>query len=289
MTRIKVEPPGPVHSVAELFAIAHALEREAASQYAETARLLRQRGAEALAVVFQQLAAAVAERVARIEERAHARCGTLPQNLALPWAIPDTFDMGPEEAGESRMLTPYTALASAVHREERAFAFWSYVAAHAQRVDVRQAAEMMAHEQLQQVSLVRRERRKAFHEGRQERRPTEPDVTTLQALETLERDLATQFENRAAAFPAASESWRALASQTGAMANRLLGVQAELSLPGAPPDFHNDVLAQAEFLVEAYLRIADIGDDEMLVSAAQELAAQAISRVATLRLLSPER
>jgi len=286
MTRIKSEPPAVVHSLAELFAIAHAMESDAASQYAETARLLRQRGGGPLGDLFEQLAAAAMERVKQIEERARTRGGVPQVDWTPPWPVPDTFDMRPEEAGQSRMLTPYTALAAAVHREERAFAFWSYVSAHAERADVRNTAEMMAHEELQQVSLLRRERRKAFHDERQGRGSTEPSVTTLQDLAILERGLATQFESRAAAFPTATVEWRALASQAGTMADRLMQVQADFSLPGGIPDFHDDVLAQAEFLVDAYLRIADFGKDENLVSAAQELAAQAISRVAKLRLHS---
>ena len=54
----------------------------------------------------------------------------------------------------------------AVRNEERAFAFWSYVAAHAEVAEVRQAAETMAHEELGHVSILRRERRNAFHAER---------------------------------------------------------------------------------------------------------------------------
>ncbi|MEJ1936656.1 hypothetical protein WDZ92_41220 [Nostoc sp. NIES-2111] len=51
----------------------------------------------------------------------------------------------------------------AVRNEERAFAFWTYLAAHAGSEDVRQAAEKMASEELTHAAIFRRERRRAFH------------------------------------------------------------------------------------------------------------------------------
>ena len=56
MTSLKAEPPGPVRSLDEFFAVAHAMESDAVARYCGTARLLRQQGADALANVFEELA-----------------------------------------------------------------------------------------------------------------------------------------------------------------------------------------------------------------------------------------
>ena len=52
-------------------------------------------------------------------------------------------------------MTPYRVLTIAVRNEERAFAFWSYVAAHADGEEVRLAAETMAKEELEHVAAFR--------------------------------------------------------------------------------------------------------------------------------------
>ena len=56
MTSLKAEPAGPVRSLEELFAIAHAMECDAVARYTETAAQLRQQGAAQLAGVFDRLA-----------------------------------------------------------------------------------------------------------------------------------------------------------------------------------------------------------------------------------------
>ena len=49
MSILKSEPPRSVESIEELFAIAHAMEHEAATRYAEMARRLRREGNPSLA------------------------------------------------------------------------------------------------------------------------------------------------------------------------------------------------------------------------------------------------
>jgi hypothetical protein len=55
------------------------------------------------------------------------------------------------------------ALAIAARNEERAFAFWSYVAAFAEKSDIKKAAEAMAGEELRHVAMLRKERRRTYH------------------------------------------------------------------------------------------------------------------------------
>ena len=57
MSLLKSEPVGSVQSLEELFAIAAAMEQEAATRYAEIAARMRQEGDPALAEVFERLSA----------------------------------------------------------------------------------------------------------------------------------------------------------------------------------------------------------------------------------------
>jgi rubrerythrin len=166
MTSLKEEPAGQVRTLDEFFDLAHAIESDAAARYTEVARQLRQQGAAHLAEVFERLAEVERGHVREVTSWAARRGGSAPVDALPPWPIPDTFDASPDEIAQSKLLTPYRALASAVRHEERAFAFWTYVAAHAEKAEVREAAERMAHEELEHVSLLRRERREAFHAQR---------------------------------------------------------------------------------------------------------------------------
>src|SRR5215213_1184306 len=57
MSLLKTEPPAPVRTLEELFAIAYAMEHEAATRYAEIAERIRHEGNAALADVFELLSA----------------------------------------------------------------------------------------------------------------------------------------------------------------------------------------------------------------------------------------
>ena len=57
MSLLKTEPAGSVKSLEELFAIAAAMEQEAADRYAEIAERMRREGDPALAEVFERLSA----------------------------------------------------------------------------------------------------------------------------------------------------------------------------------------------------------------------------------------
>ena len=73
-------------------------------------------------------------------------------------------------------VTAYRVLAIAVRNEQRAFAFFAYVAAHAPDQELRQLAEDLAHERLGHAATLRRERRKAWR--RMLERPRPPSAIT---------------------------------------------------------------------------------------------------------------
>lgn len=282
MTSLKAEPAGRVHSLEELFALAQAMERDTAARYAETARQLREQDEAPLSNVFEQLAETERRHSHEIDRWAeHQRVSAMPK---LPWAIPDTFDSAPEEMMQTRLLTPYRALASAVRHEQRSFAFWTYVSAHAERGEVKEAAERMAREELEHISLLRRERRKAFHAERREARAGEP-LLTPGALALTERRIADLMESDPACagdLPSALS----LAAEARDAAARLEAVHAlrhpKFSAPRLPAGRDTDVVALAEYLAEAYLRLADMSRDEQLLGMAQDLAQRAIRRLRVL-------
>lgn len=285
MTSLKAEPPGPVRSLGEFFAVAHAMESDAVARYCDTARLLHQQDADELAAVFERLALTERSHVDQVDAWAERSDATTPAKSTLPWTVPDTHDASPEEMAQSKLLTPYRALASAVRHEERSFAFWTYVAAHAPQPDVKAAAERMALEELEHVAILRRERRKAFHSERQT--PTPPTApVALNSLATLETALATFVEGHPAAA-AGADFAATIAADARRAAETLDAVSPDnnltLPLPGIPASSQDDPLALSEYLADAYLRFAEASNSPEMLALTQDLAAIAVYRLATLR------
>jgi rubrerythrin len=284
MTSLKAEPPRPVRSLEEFFAVAHAMESDAVARYCETARLLRHQGADDLAAVFDGLAQTERSHVDQVNAWAEHRDATPPAETTLPWAVPDTHDAPPAELAQSKLLTPYRAVASAVRHEERAFAFWTYVSAHANRADVKEAAEHMALEELEHVSILRCERRRAFHAERQSSTAPATPVA-LNSLAAVEARLARFLEQHPAA--AGAEFTPSIAADARRAADILEETSGSDTLPlplqNIPSSLQDDPLALSEYLAEAYLRFAEAATDPDMLATTQRLAGIAIYRLATLR------
>jgi len=285
VSRLKAEPAGPVRSLDEFFALAYAVETDAADHYAKIAEQLHAQDASALAEVFNRLTEVQRRHASKLASRATRRGKNSLLGTDLPWPLPDTYDATPEEIAQSKLLTPYRALASAVRREERAFAFWTYVAAHAVNGEVRQAAEQMAMEELEHVSILRRERRQAFHAERSVPGASETSVSAA-ALAAEERRLAELVKQDQVTFQE-SELTQAIIASSKDAASKLDGLSAKdhptLSLPRLPASLENNPLAISERLVEAYLTLAESSQNPRVLKVAQDLAAAAIYRLAMLR------
>lgn len=283
MASLKAEPAGRVRSMAEFFALARAMEADAAARYTETARQLREQDGGDLADVFDRLAETEQGHVHQVEQWAkHRDEGSLPE---VPWPIPDTFDAPPQEVAGSRLMTPYQALASAVRHEERSFAFWSYVAAHADSAEVKDAAERMALEELEHVSLLRRERRKAFHAERRESGGDEGPIT-LSSLAATERGLADLIERNPHCVAGGGAIALSLAAAAREAASKLEAIDAashpRLAAPPLPVSWRDDIASVSEYLAEAYLRLAESSREPHVLDVAQELAKAAINRLGML-------
>ncbi|MGH6807642.1 MAG: ferritin-like domain-containing protein, partial [Ensifer adhaerens] len=265
MSLLKAEPPGAVKSLEELFAIAFAMEREAATRYDEIAKRMRREGNPELAAVFDRLVADENGHLDSVARWSQQRSGHPPDAARIRWQIPETFD--DENAGtiDPRLLNAYRILSMAVRNEERAFAFWSYVAAHADSEDIRKAAESLAHEELGHVALLRRERRKAFHADLAVRR-THPRNGASEVSEAapLERHLANLLDTMASSGNSeASAFLRDLAREARQLAGELDDASIVISTGNIPLAAQGAASAVAEFLTDRYLEAADsVSDDE---------------------------
>ncbi|QFU14800.1 ferritin-like domain-containing protein [Microvirga thermotolerans] len=281
MPLLKAEPAGSVKTLDELFALAAAMEEEAAIRYAEIADRMRQEGNAALAEVFARLSEEERGHLASVEGWSQRARGQAPDPARIRWQRPETFDDEGMATADPRLLSAYRALSVAVRNEERAFAFWSYVAAHAASPEVRRAAEAMAHEELGHVALLRRERRRAFHAERD--RAGSDARHEAGDLAGLERRLAALLAPLAARAPSPErERLEAFAQEATRNAEAL--ERAPIAVGSAPvvplPD---DPTALAELLVDRYLEAGDTLRDEEALGRAQDLAGRAIARLAWLR------
>ena len=156
---LQYPPEIPAVSIEEIMATAHALEDAATQRYRKLAAAMRTAAHEDVALVFDDLTAEEEQHVLSVEKMARTLLHSVPAASAVRWVLPETF--GVDEAGPPALLTPYKALSIAVRAEERAFAFWSYVAAGATVEPVRSLAETMARQELLHASKLRVARRRA--------------------------------------------------------------------------------------------------------------------------------
>ncbi|SFJ98257.1 Rubrerythrin [Bradyrhizobium sp. cf659] len=279
------EPAGTLESLDELFALANAMEEEAANRYTALAEDMRRQNKSALAEVFAQLAAAEREHVDSVTRWSQSRRGKAPDPALVRWEAPETFDAETvREIGASRLTTPYRALAMAVRNEERAFAFWSYVAAYSQDAEIKQAAEAMAREELGHVSILRKERRRAYHkehDATERRGPGDAAAMQIDAR-ALEIRLAAQLADLERDLDgAAAARTRELREETMQMSEKVEGIG---KFPVALEQ--RDAETISEVLADAYLESVESAGDQSQVALLQELAERAIARLAWLRSLT---
>jgi rubrerythrin len=282
MSRLEAEPAGTVRSLDELFGLAHVMGQEAAEQYAALASEMSRQANRSLADVFEKLAAAQRRHVESVTRWSEELLGRKPDPSKIRWKGPQAFDAdATTEITTSRLMTPYRALALAVRSEERAFAFWSYVAAHAERQETKQAAETMAREELEHIAALRKERRQAYHDERRAKRGQPRTTSDEIDAGALERRLAENLADLAQRLtgPAADRA-RELSLESRIMSDEAAGFGR------FPADVASrDVQTVAETLADAYLDGADASQDQERLDRLQNLAKRAIDRLAWLRAL----
>ncbi len=143
----------PIHSPAELYAHAIAIEREAAQRYSELAERMDDEGREELARIFAELAQIEAEHLATLEARtAGLALPDLPQGEYC-WLSRTAPETAPHDL-VFRLMTPRTALAVALAAERRAQAFFEQISWSASDPALRALAREMAAEERSHVSLI---------------------------------------------------------------------------------------------------------------------------------------
>lgn len=286
MSLLKTEPAGTVKSLEELFAIASAMEQEAASRYAEIADRMRREDNPALAEVFDHLSAEEQGHLDSVVHWSQKTRGRSPDPARIRWQLPETFDDEGASTTDPRLMSAYRVLSMAVRNEERAFSFWTYVAAHAESTEVRKAAEVMAHEELGHVSILRRERRKAFHAAR---KPSRGDVEPGWDAAALESRLAELLAVRAAKAPdLARMHLEDLIGEARRNAEELERSPIVIGRDPSVRDIPDDPTALAELLTDRYLEAGDVLRDEEELGRVQALAGRAIARLVWLRSDLPE-
>lgn len=293
MATLRTTPP-TIGSAAELMAVAHAMEAEAARRYRELAARMRLRGETRLAELFDFLAGIELKHAARIDERAVDTTGQPAPALPIRWEVPETFD---EEEGESRLLTPYRALAIAVRNEDKAFAFYSYVAAEAPDEAMRRLAEELARDELEHAFLLRMERRKVYRSDPASRgRPAGAGIPEeigefWSAIAPAEEHAARYHRSLAAALEGAGQRAAGLfalaAADEEACARAALGETG--AAPAALPD-EPTMEGGLRLLEEAFERYADIAErtrSEAVMRQAQTLAERTVRHLSLIRGARP--
>jgi len=265
-----------IRTMDDLLSVADAMERDSAERYRGFASRLRKQGDADLAAEFETLAALEDRHVGQVAARARTTLGRTARPLPADWRLP-SFS---EEEARGALLDPYHALAFAVRNEERAFSFYTYIAAAADDQALRALAEDLARDELDHASLLRRLRRRAFHQER----PVNVEIP--KSVERL-RDLVRQWEKRSARAHAALADRLELSGQPGeAGVFRRLASEEEAAAADAPVAEAPSLSSAAEglrLIEECFDRLALIGErakDEPVVAEAQRLAAQMVARLA---------
>ncbi|WP_114861190.1 ferritin-like domain-containing protein [Azospirillum brasilense] len=292
MPLLRHEPQGGVRSLDELLGIALALEQEAVRRYTQLAALMDRRGETDTATTFRALIAEEQEHVQAVDGWAHRLGRPTPDAPAFLWRLPPELAASWEELTERTRLTPYQALSLAVINEQRAFAFYSYIAAGAPDEPVRTHAEALAREELRHAALLRRERRKAYRRerGRAEHKPTRADTPA-----ELERLAVALLSATAAEHGALAARLLALGDGDGAALLARIAEEERALIPSgsdaaASPATLPDTaaaglraaVAASERLAEAFADVAAQATDELVLTESLRFQEAVVGHLALL-------
>jgi len=262
-----------------LVGIADAIEREAIRRYELLEEIMRRRGEFDTAEAFQTLADEERGHLDSVAQHARTLHVPIPEAREFQWLLPPEIANSWEEIEGSTLLTPYRAFALAVENEQRAFAFYSYLASRAADREVAAEAERLAADELRHAAHLRRWRREAWHRERRER----PDAGTAPVPPEIVESpsgLRSYLQQRTGAI---ARDMRALASRL-----REIGDTESATLLDAFVDAHRPaavVPASEGFGATAASRAIDSSDPVHLLVAAQkplETLVEALESILTL-------
>lgn len=304
-----------VKTTSDLMSIALQAEREAIRRYSTLASTMYKGNNKSAAALFERMVA---------EEQEHERLllewmaqENISENIDISpivWKDPHVSTTYNEEAHDPHYSSPYRALAFAVHNEEIAFSFYTHVAANAENAAVRKYAEILAREELGHASLLRAERRRAYHkehetnmlEPRLEPRAIKNEADLLAAAIFIDQYLTTQMETVAATIPQlkslANETQQQITHNETVLNNNIKKnnilpnetitkniqqiklFRANMQPALNKPDMELQRLwSCADRSFSFYDAVINTTDDEAVMLTAQTLCTLALNRIATLK------
>lgn len=282
MSLLKSEPFAAVESMDELLAIAYAMEHEAIAGYSELAERMRREGRPEMVPVFERLIGEESQHLGNVVHWSERICGRKPDLTKLKWQPAEMFDDEGASTVAPELLSAYRAFSMAVRNEERAFLFWTYVAAQTDRDRLREAAEQMAREELGHLATLRRERRRAFHaENRMGAQAPALDLPELE-LRLADHLEAMAVRTHAAVGSSLYAATHAARARSTDLVQRPLS-QSPLLRNGVAPHVFDRPVPLCELLLDCYLDFGDRLRSEDERRRVQELAAGAVECRSLLR------
>lgn len=262
--------PEPVGALDDLLHAARSEAESARAAYAALATKMRAKGRVRLAEILTQLAAEEAE----LRE-------LLPPPLDPQAARATKAHLALEELEGSslELADAYSIWALAVRNADRAFARWSYAAAHAPNADVRTGAEQLARAHLILASARRLRRRAAFRADRSDEGKRSAPLT----LDRLEAHLSGLLAcHEVVGSPTYDPALADVAAESRRAARNLETLPAIATRRLSPQALGNPAVL-AEAIVDGYFDGMNAATDEAVLKRLQHAAAGAVRRLERLR------
>jgi rubrerythrin len=294
---LSADPSVQAPDMRHLVGIAAAIESEAIRRYATLAQEMERRGEHATANTFREMGEMEQRHRAAVDRWASALNEPVPPEQNFVWLLPAEIGASWDEVRHSSLLTPYRALAIAVTNEERAFAFYAYVAASARDARVAREAETMAREELAHAAELRVRRRQAYRrEHPSAPPPVDLAIETVAAFRSLERSLERNAAalHREIAMALTQVGDPASAALVDAMARREAESSAADEQPsssprpfpegvgGSPPALLHAALKPLERAGEIYEDLIAHAGSEELLRVEQVALKNLVERIVTL-------
>ncbi len=288
MPLLDQEPAGDVKTLEDLLGIAKAMERDAVRRYTLLAGLMERRGEHDTAATFRRLVAEEEGHVDAVDGWARTLGLQASDEVEFEKRLPPEIANSWRALSERTRLTPHQALSLAVLNEQRAFAFYSYIAALSTDEAIRRHAEELAHEELGHAALLRRDRREAYHRERRNVKVQPARAGTPAEMEQLATAL---FSAAAAEHTALAAALRVFGDAPGAtLVARIAEEESSFAepRPGKPArhpgasDCLRAAFRVSERLAEAFGDVAEHTADEEVLIRAQHLQELVIGHLAEL-------
>ncbi len=269
----------------ELEALAIALERRAAERFRQMAAAMQARGRADLGALFERLAREEASHEATLRESSPE---IDEERIERHW--PAGLGEAPRiaDAQELARASVYRCLADAVRNEEKAFRFFSYLAANSEDRAHAQRAEALAKEELEHAALLRRARRAAYHDDSlsMDAWPMRRQDWTLEKLRRVALPRELGLRDRLADLQMDGSRRDALDRTSAQILERLGydGSDRSGSIePAAPGDAEKSPAEECDEAFGFYDLVTGSTSEERAMLTAQRLAALSLERLKLLR------